>query len=245
MKTSKVKAKVERGLKAAAKLRAMEDASAWLQTFTGRAVEPGDFKVEHVDRYDIAHALSHVCRFTGHVSRFYSVAEHSILVASVIDEWTLGVGYMARGLLGKVVRTPKGQAVAHGLMHDASEAFLADIAAPVKRLPAFAEYRKLEEHVQSTIESAFGIYDSSVTLKTSETLKISALTKRADLIVLKYEAARLMLPPPKDWALPDSEPWQSFECLRAHAAGWTPREAYPAFVRFAADLGLTTEEVAP
>ena len=60
----------------------------------------------------IAHALSNLCRYTGHVNRFYSVAEHSVFVSLAV---------------------PKKFAL-EALFHDASEAFLGDVSSPLKKL---------------------------------------------------------------------------------------------------------------
>ena len=48
----------------------------WMQTYSGKRYYPVDPRIEDVDINDIAHALSHLCRYGGHCSRFYSVAEH-------------------------------------------------------------------------------------------------------------------------------------------------------------------------
>lgn len=53
----------------------------WMQTYTGRQFWPLDPLPEDVFIEDIAHALSMQCRYAGHVTRFYSVAEHSVLIA--------------------------------------------------------------------------------------------------------------------------------------------------------------------
>src|SRR5271156_4912831 len=82
--------------------------SAWIQTFTGKKFYPFNPKPQDIDIRDIAHALSNICRFTGHTKRFYSVAEHSRNVAKLVP------AHM------------KLQA----LLHDASEAYLCDIARP-------------------------------------------------------------------------------------------------------------------
>lgn len=82
----------------------------WIQTRTGRQVYPLQMKSEDLDLVDIGWALSHVCRFSGHCERFLSVAEHSILVADLVQ--------------------PQCQLCA--LLHDAAEAYLGDIARPIK-----------------------------------------------------------------------------------------------------------------
>lgn len=62
---------------------------------------------------DIAHALGQIARFNGHGKFFYSVAEHSLLVAAIMEELDIGDPF-------------------EGLMHDATEAYLSDVPSPFK-----------------------------------------------------------------------------------------------------------------
>lgn len=103
----------------------------WIQTHSGRQFFPFDPSRSEIVVEDIAHALSNTCRFTGHVKVFYSVAQHSVLVASlvpVLDALT-------------------------GLLHDASEAYLCDIPSPIK--PGIPKYKELELAVEARIAEVF------------------------------------------------------------------------------------------
>jgi uncharacterized protein len=89
-----------------------------MQTYTGLAFWPLDPRPDEIRLVDIAHALSKLCRYGGQCLSFYSVAEHSLLVASKAPDHL------------KLV----------ALMHDASEAYLLDIPRPIKRhLAGYAE----------------------------------------------------------------------------------------------------------
>jgi hypothetical protein len=108
----------------------------WIQTFTGIQFNILEPTPEMIDIHDIAHALSNLCRFTGHSKSFYSVAQHSYLIAA---------------------RVPEEDMLA-ALLHDAPEAYLADISSPVKRLPGFGgEYAKLEARIHAAICLKFGV----------------------------------------------------------------------------------------
>lgn len=85
------------------------------------------------DIEEIATSLSNLCRYTGHVNRFYSVAEHSVLVSRLV---------------------PAGLALC-GLLHDASEAFVGDVSSPLKKL--LPEYREIEENIQKAIANYYGL----------------------------------------------------------------------------------------
>jgi 5'-deoxynucleotidase YfbR-like HD superfamily hydrolase len=107
--------------------------STTIQTASGRLIDLAKFRVGDVRLADISHALSLLNRFTGHSSVPYSVAQHSIHVSTLVPE----------------------ELALCGLMHDASEAYLGDVSAPLKSmLPC---YREIEDSVQRTIARAFGL----------------------------------------------------------------------------------------
>lgn len=108
---------------------------SWLQTFTGRRIDLFNPDPDDIDIIDIAHALSHECRYAGHVRQFYSVAQHSVLVSQYCD---------ANDALW-------------GLLHDASEAYLGDVVKPLKVTGAFRQYRVLERRMQAAVCSRFGL----------------------------------------------------------------------------------------
>lgn len=105
----------------------------WMQTYTGRRFWPLDPHLGDIDIEDIAHALSHTCRFNGHCSVFYSVAQHSVIVSQQV---------------------PQEHALA-GLLHDAAEAYTSDIVSPLK--PFIAGYQEVEDRVERVVFRKFGL----------------------------------------------------------------------------------------
>jgi hypothetical protein len=85
---------------------------------------------------DIAHALSNICRFGGHSRLFYSVAQHSVLVAE----------------LGPI-RLRK-----EALLHDATEAYVGDVIKPLKVLLGDV-FENIENSFLKAIIKKFGLDD--------------------------------------------------------------------------------------
>ena len=107
---------------------------SWIQTHSGIPFDVLDPDPEAVYIEDIATALSRLCRFGGHTDRFYSVAEHCLLVSHAVEEYGCAL---------------------EGLMHDAAEAYIGDLVRPVKQcLPAFEEF---EAGLQRAVARRFGL----------------------------------------------------------------------------------------
>ena len=113
----------------------------YLQTVSGRWVNPFDPDPEQLDSGDIARALANQCRFGGHSRVFYSVAQHSVIVSELVEQ-----------------RGGDTEDAFAALMHDASEAYLGDMPHPLKhRSPLGAAFKDAEEHLERAIRDRFRI----------------------------------------------------------------------------------------
>lgn len=110
----------------------LEAFMSYILTYQKKEFYPLNPKIEDIDIIDIAHALSLLCRANGHFKHFYSVGLHSINCAYEA---------MARGYSNNVVLGC--------LLHDGSEAYLADITRPVKK--HLTKYLEFEEVLQNKI----------------------------------------------------------------------------------------------
>lgn len=111
----------------------IELAPGYIRTISGQPFWPLQSERGAIRIEEIAHALGNICRFTGHTSEFYSVAQHSVLVARIL---------------------PPGLQL-WGLLHDAAEAYLCDLASPVKsQCPG---YKAAEERLEQRIANEFGL----------------------------------------------------------------------------------------
>lgn len=103
-----------------------------ITTFSKVSFDPLNPDKEDILLDDIAHALSLMTRANGHFAEFYSVAQHCIFCCEEA---------IARGYGNKVALAC--------LLHDASEAYLADITRPVKK--NLNQYLEIEDLLQSAV----------------------------------------------------------------------------------------------
>lgn len=152
-----------------------------IRTVSGIYVNIVDPKPEMFEIEDIIHALGHVPRFTGHTRYHYSVLHHSLQCAEMIIDQT---GFVYG--INKLVRT--------ALLHDASEAYLSDIASPIKQhLP---DYYIIEDRLMKVISEKFDFY-----------WPIPDEVKRVDLVRLEEEWQAYMIAEVKPLPLDEVKDW--------------------------------------
>lgn len=104
----------------------------FIATHSGAYFYIDECNLEDIPIEDIANALALSCRFNGHIDRFYSVAEHSVIVSHLVpEEWALC-----------------------GLLHDASEAFVADMPRPFKS--AIKGYNEVQARIEKAVAEHYG-----------------------------------------------------------------------------------------
>jgi len=161
----------------------------WIATYSGKRFYPLDPRPEDIDGYDIIHALSNLSRFNGHCTEFYSVAQHSVLVSLMCSE----------------------QDALWGLLHDSTEAYLADVPSPLKKCPEFIFYREAEKRLMAVICGVFKL----------ETVEPPSV-KLADQRILATEARDLTMTEGRGWATM-AEPYDF------HIKPWSPEYAKARF----------------
>ena len=170
-----------------------------IRTRSGRYLDfanpdPADIQLE-----DIAVALSRAPRFSGHTREFYSVAQHSIFVGRMIA----------------------GKGRLKGYLHDASEAYLADVATPAKQL--LPEYYVLESRVMGAIAQAFGLHEG---------FQHDADVKSADVAMLFYERDA-MIDKDIEWTIENQHPGGT---IYDHFPNWKPWSSDVAAENFYAEV---------
>ena len=141
------------------------DAKAYIGTYLGKKFWPLDPTEDEIDINVIAHALSQICRFNGNTTQFFSVAQHSLLVQQYLNI----LGYNTKVQL-------------LGLLHDATEAYINDIARPIKS--KLIGYSDIELNIEKCVYNKYGIRITSRTY--------SGELKEADNTALLIEALALM-----------------------------------------------------
>ncbi|WNZ80277.1 phosphohydrolase [Pseudomonas sp. P105] len=129
----------------------------WILTHTGKRFDLFEPDADMIDPRDIAHSLAHLCRFNGHTREFYSVAQHSCLVADLV---------------------PTEHKLA-ALLHDATEAYLGDMTRPLKEWMPY--YRGFEDVIRGRVCERFGL-EIVLPASVRQADLIALATERRDLM---------------------------------------------------------------
>jgi len=152
-------------------LRVPPQSSHTLDTASGEKLDLDDPRPETIHLADIAGALSRVCRFGAQATRFYSVAQHAVMVRDIVEQ----------------AGRPDLAAVA--LHHDSAEAFVCDLPKPLKNLMEdegdFA-YDCVSKRLDRTIGIALGVDSYDKGSQDGEVIKL------ADERALLIEAEHLL-----------------------------------------------------
>ena len=172
----------------------------YFRTYTDRVIHPLDPSPGEISIFDVAHSLSQICRFLGHTWEFYSVAQHSVHVSGLV---------------------PREDAL-WGLLHDASEAYLCDLPAPIKHDPEMRAYQIFEDRLMLTICERYGLPP-----------EMPQSVKIADKVLLATEF--------RDVTTVDDLDWIKSECgveptANYHIVGWSPIVAEVRFMARFEDL---------
>jgi uncharacterized protein len=139
------------------------------------APDPDDIRVE-----DLAQALSQACRFGNQPSRFYSVAEHALFVAALVE----------------AEHPDRPDLIEAALHHDDYKAYTGDLL-PAVRVLCGEAYTSLVARLKPAIAASIG-FDVDLL----EHPAVIAANDRATAI----EAAHLQEHPAWDWTRPDGRP---------------------------------------
>jgi hypothetical protein len=164
---------------------------------SGTRVWPLELNGKRIDIVDVASSLGNLCRYNGHVSEFYSVGEHCVRLYDY----------------GPPELKP------HLLLHDVSEYLTGDLVAPLKYLPEFAEYRRVEAVIMGVVYEKFGLDP----VEPEEVKYLDLAIRVNEMRDLKGIEPKKYGPPPLD--IPTIKPW-------------LPKKAKTEFLKRAKELGL-------
>lgn len=152
----------------------------FMHTFSGRKFFPLDPRSDEITIGDIAHALANQCRFNGHSTKFYSVAEHAWHCSFLVPQ----------------------EFALEALLHDAAEAYLGDIIRPLKLVPEISNaYLPIEKAVEKVVAERFkltypwpkSVKQADEAMATTELDQIIAAKEKGHLQEPSFKAQRLVL----------------------------------------------------
>lgn len=155
---------------------------------------------------DIAHSLAMQCRWGGHSSAFYSVAQHSVLATEFAFKSLSGSNLDKHKLNSMLLAV---------LLHDAHEAYTGDVIKPLKVL--LGDYEKIAKPIQDAVERRFNINRTETVDKLIHLSDTAMMHAEFDYLYLYDEAPMLEL-----------MEWTFF--YKPYGLSWTPEHAEKAFI---------------
>jgi 5'-deoxynucleotidase YfbR-like HD superfamily hydrolase len=196
---------------------------SWIRTWpTRRAFDVLKPTASMVHPLDIAHHLGMLCRFTGGCRNFYSVAEHCYWVSIRAEE----IATKLRGsflMNQNVIEAHVAYCARWGLLHDASEAYIADLNRPTKHSPGLEGYRQLEDGILIAIAERFSL-----------SLPMPAEVKQADDEMLFTERRDLLETPDPEWDATIEVPREPLASYKVRM--WLPGKARKMWLKRFAQL---------
>lgn len=153
----------------------------WMETFTGKRFYPMDPRANEIDIRDIAHALSNLCRYNGHTTRFYSVAQHCVEVSELLER------------VGPIEAR-------WGLLHDAAETYIGDMIRPLK--PSFPTFQEIERQITRAIAIHFDLPFPVPSIVKTADLKMLATEARDLMQPDRWQHWNLPVPPRDEKVVP-------------------------------------------
>lgn len=168
----------------------MGSIDTWFPSRSGLTLDLANPTIDMIQWGDIGEALAKTCRFGGHCEGFYSVAQHSLVVASLLPQrWR-----------------------AHGLLHDAHEAFTGDLISPLKDFIG-EPIRALERTLDALIYEAAGVPlpSADVVAAVKHADRVALATERRDLVSPAHTTAWTVLKgvEPADITITPFDTWQT------------------------------------
>ena len=176
----------------------------WIQTQSGNAFPMLSPVAADVNWRDVAISLGRVCRFNGHTTAFYSVAQHSLLTEQLVREAITSEGrlsHLAIAAAGPAEEVKTAIAKARHddetarrlllavLLHDAHEAYIGDIATPVAQA---LELLAGCDHVGALKAAVYRAVHAASGLSWPLSSPWRSIIRAADLIALATEKRDLL-----------------------------------------------------
>lgn len=112
-----------------------DDEKVWTWGYSGKHVHTLAPTTADIELVDIARGLATQCRYSGHTTKPYTVAEHSVIVSLMVDP------RFAR----------------EALLHDAAEAYIGDLVRPLKYRDCMKAFRDAEARLEAAIFARFEV----------------------------------------------------------------------------------------